>query len=324
MATENPARVTRVHLRGDFQKLGERVEPRLPAIFGDPSDKVPMDSLRFARWLVSEGHPLTSRVTVNRAWQQYFGKGLVATTNDFGSHGEPPSHPALLDWLAHRFCEGGWSLKRLHRDLLTSAVYRQSSQKSLPTADRDPPNRWLSRGARFRLPAEVLRDQALAVAGLLVHQLGGPSVFPPQPKGVGEFRDATAGTWLTSEGKHRYRRSLYTFWQRMAPHPAMTTFDAPSREWCTTRRSATNTPLQALAMMNEPSMVAAQDAFATWLERQPAEDRLDAAFRRALARAPDGAERRRWVAFLERQSPENRSRALATVLLNLDEFLTRE
>lgn len=192
-------------------------------------------------------------------------------------------------------------MKRLHRDLVTSAAYLRSP-------------------VRFRLSAEALRDQALAVAGLLVDTLGGPSVFPQQPEGVGEFRDATAGKWTVSEGGDQYRRSLYTFWQRMAPHPAMTTFDAPSREWCSVTRSRTNTPMQALAMLNDPAMVEAQAAFAKRLVGLPETDQVTRAFRMALAREPSSAERERWRSLPSAELAET----LATVLFNLDEFLTRE
>ena len=312
-------RKTFVHLRGDFQQPGEEVTAALPAVFSHRA--AGLDRLGFARWLVADAHPLTARVAVNRAWQHFFGRGLVATANDFGKHGDPPTHPELLDWLAVRFRRGGWSGKRLSREILASAVYRQSSVRN---TTRDPENLGLGRAARFRLPAEVIRDQALAVSGLLVGEIGGPSVFPPQPEGVGEFRDATAGQWKESEGAARYRRSLYSFWQRMAPHPALTTFDAPSREWCTVSRAKTNTPLQALAMLNDPAMVEAQNAFADQLERLPASVRLSEAFRRALGREPDDEERLKWRDFFLRQAPEERSRALAAVLFNLDEFLTRE
>ena len=192
-------------------------------------------------------------------------------------------------------------MKRLHRDLVTSAAYLQSS-------------------VRFRMSAEALRDQALAVSGLLVDVQGGPRVFPQQPEGVGEFRDATAGEWTVSEDGDQYRRSLYTFWQRMAPHPAMTTFDAPSREWCTVTRSRTNTPMQALAMLNDPAMVEAQTAFAEHLDELPESSRLTHAFCLALARQPSAVEREQW----ELVPVSELSQTLATVLFNLDEFLTRE
>lgn len=291
-------RQTYIHLRGNFEARGEQVSPKLPKLFGG----APMDRLRFARWLVSEDQPLTARVTVNRAWQQLFGQGLVATANDFGLYGDKPTHPELLDWLALRFMQEGWSMKRLQRDLLSSALYQQAAPK------------------RVRLSAEVLRDQALAVSGLLNTPLGGPSVFPQQPEGVGEFRDSTAGKWTVSEGGDRYRRSLYTFWQRMSPHPAMTTFDAPSREWCTVTRSQTNTPLQALAMLNDPAMVETQQAFAAKLDALPLAVRLSHAFQMALAREPSAAEAKRW----SKVPPGELSQTLATVLFNLDEFLTRE
>ena len=307
MDTLETPRSTFVHVRGNFEDLGEKVEPRLPAFFGNPE---PMDRLGFAQWLVSEEQPLTARVAVNRAWQQFFGRGIVATANDFGTYGDRPTHPELLDWLALRFARDGWSLKRLHRDLVTSATYQQSSAR----------REGVVAAPRFRLSAETLRDQALFVSGLIVHQLGGPSVFPPQQEGVGEFRDVTAGQWTASEGANRYRRSVYTFWQRMAPHPAMATFDAPSREWCTVTRAITNTPLQALAMLNDPAMVEAQQAFAKRVVAVPASVRLSHAFQLALAREPSSEERQRW----ENVPPEMLPQMLATVLFNLDEFLTRE
>ncbi len=297
MNTLETPRPTYIHVRGNFEARGEQVSAKLPALFGGSE----VDRLGFARWLVSAEQPLTARVAVNRAWECFFGVGLVKTANDFGVNGEHPTHPKLLDWLALRFSREGWSMKRLHRDLVTSAAYLQSS-------------------VRFRMSAEALRDQALAVSGLLVDVQGGPSVFPQQPEGVGEFRDATAGEWTVSEDGDQYRRSLYTFWQRMAPHPAMTTFDAPSREWCTVTRSRTNTPMQALAMLNDPAMVEAQTAFAEHLDELPESSRLTHAFCLALARQPSAVEREQW----ELVPVSELSQTLATVLFNLDEFLTRE
>ncbi len=316
-------RPTFVHLRGNYEMRGERVLPGIPAVFDDGTERE-WNRLSFAQWLIADEHPLTARVAVNRAWQQFFHHGLVRTANDFGKYGEAPSHPDLLDWMTRRFQSGGWSLKRLHRDFLTSTVYRQRSAFRTDLHEQDPKNRWLARAPRFRLTAETLRDQALAVSGLLVPTMGGPSVFPSQPEGVGQFRDATAGEWEESTGSDRFRRSLYTFWQRMAPHPAMTTFDAPTRETCTVTRSLTNTPLQALAMLNDPAMVEAQLAFAGHLDRLPHSARLEQAFLAALNRLPNTEEYAYWSALLLKQPADERAAILATVLLNLDEFLTRE
>ena len=297
MDTLETPRPTHIHVRGNFEERGEQVMAKLPALFGGGD----VDRSGLARWLVSPEQPLTARVAVNRAWQRFFGVGLVGTANDFGVNGDRPTNPELLDWMALRFSREGWSRKRLHRDLVTSGGYQLAT-------------------VRFRMTAEALRDQALSVSGLLVETMGGPSVFPQQPEGVGEFRDATAGEWTMSEGGDPYRRSLYTFWQRMAPHPAMTTFDAPSREWCTVTRSRTNTPMQALAMLNDPAMVETQTAFAATLEEFPESARLSHAFRMALAREPSSIERERWQTIPSAEL----SQTLATVLFNLDEFLTRE
>lgn len=318
MDTVKEPRMTHVHLRGSYEMPGERVRAALPAVLSSEADNKPMDRLAFARWMVSSKNPLTARVTANRLWARLFGRGLVTTVNDFGLHGARPSHPELLEWLALRLRSGGWSLKRLHRDLLETAAYRQSTTRHAGNSS----GRAVL--ARFRLSAEVLRDQALAVSGLLVDELGGPSVFPPQPKGVGEFRDTTAGSWEESVGGDRFRRSLYTFWQRMAPHPGMATFDAPSREWCVAQRSITNTPLQALAMMNDPAMVEAQRHFADTLDSLPLPQRIRVAFQRALCRPPDPEEQVHWERALMGVPPEQRSDMMAAVLFNLDEFLSRE
>ena len=206
-------------------------------------------------------NPLTARVAVNRLWETLFGRGLVATGDDFGTQGERPSHPALLDWLAVEFVEGGWSQKALLRQIVTSATYRQSSATTAALLERDPANALLARGARFRVEAEMVRDIALAASGLLSPTIGGPSVYPVQPDGIwnvpySDFR------WETSTGEDLHRRSLYTFWRRTSPYPSLVTFDAPSRELCTVRRVRTNTPLQALTTLNDPAFVEAARALA--------------------------------------------------------------
>ena len=252
----------------------------------------PKTRLGLARWLTRPDHPTTARVVVNRLWQQLFGSGLVRTSEDFGTRGEAPSHPALLDWMAAEFVDSGWDVKRLLRRIVLSATYRQASESRPELRGRDPDNRLLARGPIVRLPAEAIRDQALAVAGLLGSQVGGPSVRPRQPEGlyegivVGEAFPGT--TWDQGAGEDLYRRSLYTFWKRTLPHPLMTVFDAPAREVCTARRQVTNTPLQALALMNAPVFTeAAREIAAQVLEGAPgARARTDALFRLVLGREP--------------------------------------
>jgi hypothetical protein len=213
--------------------------------------------------LVDRENPLTARVAVNRIWSQLFGQGLVETEEDFGTQGKSPSHPQLLDWLAVRYMEHGWDTKSLIRLIVTSSTYQQSSRVTPDAVRQDPGNRLLGRGPRFRLEAEMVRDQALALSGLLSSKMKGPSVFPPQPAGL--WRAAFNGrdrAWTTSPGQDRYRRGLYTFWRRTVPYPSMATFDAPSREVCSVRRIRTNTPLQAFVTLNDPAYVEAAQALA--------------------------------------------------------------
>ena len=219
-----------------------------------------MNRLGMARWLVDPANPLTARVIVNRMWQMHFGTGLVKTAEDFGAQGEQPSHPQLLDWLADEFIRSGWDMKHMHRLLVTSAAYKQSSKVTPELFARDPENRLLARGPRFRLQAELIRDHALYVSGLLVEKIGGPSVKPYQPAGLweevaygGGVAGFTAGKFEQDKGESLYRKSMYTFWKRTSPPPALSTFDAPEREFCVVRRSRTNTPLQALVTMNDPT-----------------------------------------------------------------------
>ena len=286
-------RQTRVLLRGRYDAPGDPVGPGVPeALLGAWPKGQPKTRLGLARWLTRPDHPTTARVVVNRLWQQFFGSGLVRTSEDFGTRGEAPSHPALLDWLAAEFVESGWDVKRLLRQIVLSATYRQASERRPEMRGRDPDNRLLARGPIVRLPAEMIRDQALAVAGLLGSQVGGPSVRPHQPEGlyegivVGESFPGT--TWDQGAGEDLYRRSLYTFWKRTLPHPLMTVFDAPAREVCTARRQVTNTPLQALALMNAPVFTeAAREIAGQVLEgASRARARTDALFRLALAREP--------------------------------------
>ena len=277
-----------VLVRGLYDQKGEKVARRTPAALPPMAEDLPRDRLGLARWLVDPGHPLTARVAVNRFWQQLFGAGLVRTSEDFGNQGERPSHPALLDWLAVRFVEDGWDVRALMKRMVTSAAYRQSAAVDDALLARDPDNRLLARGPRFRLDGETLRDQALMLGGLLVEQVGGPPVKPPQPAGlwkaVGYSSSNTANFRADTGHEKVHRRSLYTFWKRTAPPPQMTTFDAPSREECVVRRERTNTPMQALLLMNDPQYVEAARGFA---QRMLAEggDSDEARVRWALERA---------------------------------------
>ena len=248
-------REAKVLLRGQYDRPGESVSRNVPSFLPAMNEDLPLDRLGLATWLVSPEHPLTARVAVNRFWQSIFGQGIVRSSEDFGSQGEPPSHPELLDWLAVDFIESGWDVKRLVRLMVTSEAYRRDASISAKQLELDPGNRYLARGPRHRLDGEVLRDQALALAGLLNTELGGPSVKPPQPAGlwyaVGYTRSNTANFKADNEPEKQFRRSVYIFWKRTSAPPQMSTFDAPSRESCTARRERTNTPLQALLLMNE-------------------------------------------------------------------------
>jgi hypothetical protein len=291
---ERPAYILK---RGEYDQRGPQVGRNTPLFLPPLPAGAPRNRLGFALWLVDRQHPLTARVAVNRFWQQVFGTGIVKTTEDLGSQGEPPSHPELLDWLALRFIDDGWDVKMLMKRLVMSQTYRQSSKVTPDRLAKDPHNRLLSRGPRFRLDAEELRDQALFVSGLLVEKLGGPSVKPPQPAGLWEavgYVTSNTRNFVADTGLAKvHRRSLYTFWKRTAAPPQMTTFDAPSRESCTVRRERTNTPLQALEMMNETQFVEASRALAERGMKEGGaapEERLAYVFRLATARRPDSKE----------------------------------
>ena len=283
--------------RGEYDQKREQVERATPAFLPPLKPDVPKNRLGFAQWLVTPEHPLTSRVTVNRLWLQFFGTGLVKTAEDFGLQGEPPSHPELLDWLAVDFRENGWDMKRFIKQMLMSSAYRQSARVTPDKLAKDPQNRLLSRGARFRLDAESLRDQALFLGGLLIDKVGGPGVKPPQPAGLWEavgFVGSNTAIFVADTGNEKvHRRSLYTFWKRTSPPPQMTIVDAPSREACTVRRERTNTPMQALLLMNEPQYVEASRGLAQRGMREAGssdEDRLNYMFRLATGRRPDARE----------------------------------
>ncbi len=285
----NQRRKTRVMVKGDFLNQSDPVEPGIPAAFHAlPAGTVP-DRLAVARWLVSPDNPLTARVAVNRYWAQLFGKGLVETEEDFGTQGELPTHPELLDWLATEYVRLGWDTKALLKLLVTSATYHQSAKVTPEQLGQDPRNRLLGRAPRFRLEAEMVRDQALLCAGLLSRKMGGPSVYPPQPDGLWQAAFNGQRTWATSTGEDRYRRGVYTFWRRTVPYPSMATFDAPSREICAVKRVRTNTPLQALVTLNDPVYVEAAQGLARRLIKEGGatpEERVRFGLRLCLARPP--------------------------------------
>jgi hypothetical protein len=283
--------------RGEYDQRGAQVGRETPAFLPPLPATAPRNRLGLAQWLVSKDHPLTARVAVNRLWQQAFGTGLVKTAEDFGSQGEPPSHPGLLDWLAVQFREDGWDVKKMMKRLVMSAAYRQAGRLTPDRLAKDPANRLLSRGPRYRLDAEILRDQALAISGLLVARVGGPSVKPPQPSGLWEavgYSGSNTVHFVADAGCERvHRRSLYTFWKRTAPPPQMNAFDAPSRESCIVRRERTNTPLQALLLLNETQFVECARTLAERVLREAApgpEARLAYLFQLATARRPDARE----------------------------------
>ncbi len=288
-------RETFLLLRGQYDKPGERVTADVPASLPQLPAGAPKNRLGLAQWLVSPSHPLTARVIVNRYWQMYFGTGLVKTAEDFGSQGEWPSHPELLDWLAREFISSGWNIKHMQKLIVMSATYRQSSVTTPALTAKDPENRLLARGPRFRLPAEVIRDQALAISGLLNPEIGGKSVSPYQPPGIWEElasredgKNWTAQTYTQSHGPDLYRRTMYTFWKRTSPPPTLSTFDAPDRESCTVRRARTDTPLQALVLLNDPTYIEAARKLGERLltEAKSQKQRISLAYRLAMARAP--------------------------------------
>jgi hypothetical protein len=354
MREMDPPRTAHVLIRGAYDRPGEAVSPGVPACLSPLPPGGRPDRLTLARWLVDPAHPLTARVAANRLWQMLFGVGLVKTAEDFGAQGERPSHPELLDWLATEFVRTGWDVKRLLGTIVTSATYRQSSRGAPGLLRRDPENRLLARGPRFRLPAEMIRDQGLAASGMLVERLGGPSVRPYQPPGL--WKELTGGEdYRPGTGPDLYRRSLYTFWKRTAAPPAMATFDAAGRETCTVREVRTNTPLQALNLLNDVTFVEAARVLAerVLVEAGPSpESRIERAFRIVAARRPSPAEMTILVEGLRAQrahfdeNPDAARQlirigatptyaaldpgelaaytALGSVLLNLDEAITKE
>ncbi len=333
--------------RGAYDQPGEPVEPGVPAVLGKIPEGLPNNRLGLARWLVSKENPLTARVTVNRVWQMLFGVGLVKTSEDFGAQGEWPTHPELLDWLAVDFVESGWDLKKLIRTIVLSETYRQSSEATPEMLARDPENRLLGRMSRLRMDAGQVRDHALLVSGLLVEKVGGPSVKPYQPAGL--WKELSGGAdYVTGQGEDLYRRSMYTFWKRTSPPPAMANFDAAGRETCVVRESRTNTPLQALNLMNDVTFLEAARKLAERMMREG----IAGSFRRVTSRTPEQKELAVLEAALARYrgiytQDEQAARSLlahgdsarnaqlkvselaahtmvASLMLNLDEGITRE
>lgn len=318
---------TRLRVRGDYKNPGVVVEPGVPEVL--PQIAAPRAKrLDLARWIVSRDNPLTARVAVNRLWQEYFGQGLVKTSEDFGTQGDRPTHPELLDWLASEFIGSGWRLKHIHRLIVTSATYKQSSNARPELENRDPNNTLLARQSRLRLPAELIRDEALATSGLLDPAIGGPSVRPPQPKGVSEI-GYSGNHWEESTGRDRYRRGLYIHFQRTTPYPLLANFDAPKSTVTACRRMRTDTPLQALNLLNDPVFLEAAHALAEQV--QPDQNfslRLSRLFLRTLGREPGDGEAQRLRSYFDKEREHFGDYAawtsVASVLLNLDEFIVRE
>ncbi len=363
-ATRAVPRETHILTRGDFLQPAALVQPGVPAFL----HPLPQDDswkngqptrLTFARWLAARDSPTTARSIVNRVWQAYFGIGIVATSENFGTQCEPPSNQELLDWLAVNFMDQGWSLKKLHRLIVTSATYRQSSKVTPALQERDPYNRLLARGPRFRVDAEVVRDIALSASGLLNPEVGGPSVFPPAPDFL--FLPPVSYSpkpWVESNGTEVYRRALYTFRYRSVPYPMLQTFDSPNGDISCVRRTRSNTPLQALTTLNEPVSLEAARALAAHALTDGGttdDQRLVYAFRRCVARAPNQTEKDDLLGFLQKETqryqdgelnpwdllggndalapflPKNMTAAqvagwtaVSRVLLNLDETITKE
>lgn len=355
IALDSP-RKTHVMIRGDFLRPGAEVQAGVPMALSplpliEKGGGEGATRLHLAQWITAPENRLTARVAVNAAWQKFFGRGLVPTLEDFGTQGEKPSHPELLDWLASDFIEHGWQTKRLHRLIVTSATYRQSSALRSELAARDPLNVLLARQSRLRLEAEIVRDNALAASGLLVTHIGGPSVRPSQPAGIAELSYAGSVKWTDSSGPDRHRRGLYTWFQRTSPYPMLMTFDSPDSNVCCVRRERSNTPLQALTLLNDPVFVECYQALGARVNSpaQSVTEGISRAFRLCLARDPTPTELSTLTSlhaeFLRaaKSKPEEAKRllsahqpagtdsaeaaawvALARVIMNLDEFVTRE
>lgn len=333
LSSREQMRTTNVLERGDFLKPKKAVTPGVPAFLNPLPSDAGDTRLDFAKWLTARNAPTTARAYVNRVWQTYFSTGIVETSEDLGRQSSAPSHPELLDWLAVEFMDSGWSMKKLHRVIVTSSTYRQSSKVSAELLAKDPNNRLLARGPRFRVEGEIVRDMTLAVSGLLNEKVGGPSVFPPAPDFL-FLPPSSYGpkTWAEDKGNERYRRALYTFRYRSVPYPVLTNFDTPNGDVSCVRRPRSNTPLQALTTLNEPLFLEAAKALAGKTLKEGGKtdaERITYAFRRTLSRMPQTAELTELKAFLDKQAARNLPAeqawaALARVILNLDEAITKE
>jgi hypothetical protein len=356
MTVADAPRTDPAHLRvrGDYRTMGIEVTPNVPAVLPPmtAAKSAAATRLDLARWIVSRDNPLTTRVAVNWMWQELFGRGLVRTAADFGTRGDPPSHPELLDWLAYRFADDGWSMKRVIRTIVTSSTYRQSSKIRPDLESKDPENTLLARQSRLRLPAELIRDEALLAGNLLTPKVGGKSVRPPQPAGVAAMAYGAKGddSWVESKGADRYRRGLYIHFQRATPYPLLVNFDAPKAVVTECKRERSNTPLQALNLLNDPVFVEAATALAykSLSETSNTDKRIADMFEHALGREPSLGEAERFrkgqellrtkyekdpaaAAEMAPAAIDGMTKAetaawvnLATVLLNTDEFMTRE
>lgn len=356
LAERSVPRPTHVFRRGDWKRPeAETITPGTPAFLHPFPASAPRNRLGLAQWISAQDNPLTPRVIINRIWQSYFGVGLVTTPEDLGTRCEPASHPELLDWLAREFWDNGKSIKAVHRLIVNSATYRQSSKITPKLQEADPTNRWLARAPRFRVEAETIRDIALAASGLLSRKIGGPSVFPPIPEGVLSLSYGKAMEWKTVTGEDRYRRGMYTFWKRNVPYPALQVFDMPNGDFSCTRRIRSNTPLQALTTLNDATFMETAQAFALRIWKEGGADertRLSFAFRLCTSRVPDAFEMERLLKLLHEQQQQFAGKTAAAVyvtspdlnklpeemdlhqlapwtmvaraLLNLDETITKE
>ena len=352
MVEQEKPRMNRVFNRGNFKDPAEKVSAQTPQVLHQFSPGLPRNRLGLARWLTAPENPLTARVTVNRWWAEFFGRGIVTTKEDFGTQGERPSHPELLDYLAYELVNHGWSRKSVHKLIVMSATYCQSSRATGKAWQQDPGNELLARGPRFRLSAETIRDNALVVSGLMTHKLGGPPVYPPQPAGIWRHVGRNEPKFLTSVGPDRFRRGIYVVWRRSAPYPSFTNFDAPDRAICVVNRSRTNTPLQALTLLNDPAYIEMARAFSKRIVRHGSglsdRQRAEHAFQLAVARKPQADELATLLQIVRDQrerlgKDKTRSQQLvskadhdakdlvelaawfyvANILLNLDETITK-
>jgi hypothetical protein len=337
-----------IRMRGAFVSKGDLVQANAPAFLAPMPEGAPYNRLGLAKWLVSRDNPLTARVAVNHFWETIFGRGIVETTEDFGSQGFAPSHPELLDWLATEFVDQGWDMKAIKRTILTSATYRQASSVTPELLERDPGNALLARGPRFRVEGEMVRDIAMASSGLLSSKMFGPPAMPSQPDGLwGNFvNQGDADRWMLSSGEDRYRRGLYTFVRRSARYPSLSVFDAPTREFCTARRTKSDTPLQALTTLNDPAFFEAAQAMARRIVQEGGPDNSSRAvygFRLVTSRMPRGSEKDALLSGFEENlkhyqgnlkeaervagKPDAQLAAwtmLSNALLNLDESVTKK